>query len=648
MTGFGEIMDSGGEFSTSSLVVGKLYASDYAIPTPTKMTTAISDMETAYTDAAGRPNSATNTNLFVGNLGGQTITPGLYTWSTDVIIPTDVIISGGANDVWIFQIAGNLDINSSTHVVLGGEAKASNIFWQVAGQTTLGTASVFNGNILDQTAVVIKTGAVLNGRALAQTAVTLDANSITLPPISVPTPDLIPPVITITGDNPITVLKNSIYIDQGATATDDIDLIVIVHSSNNVDTSILGTYTVAYKAADTAGNVAIQVYRKVIVVSLIPTITIGSTVAISGTSIDIPITTKDWGNTIGLVDIFIKYDPTLLTINSIIENDISGGIFNKSYSPDLIQLSFTAPAGTAYTLDNGTLATLNFTVISNLNTVTDLSFVEIGAASSTLHDALGGNIKANFVKGVVTINLAPIPDTVIPVITLIGDTSMSLDFGSNFTDPGATAIDDIDGNITPKIITSNPVNTNIAGNYSITYNVADAAGNDAVEVTRLVVVNNPQNGGGGGGGSGGGGHPPFPVIVNPAVVAPVIAVTPVVVGEVLGVSIEKNTCGIYLNSYIKYKSKNNNQVDVRSLQEFLNEESNLNLSIDGTYGQETFNAVKNFQVKYTKDVLTPWGPFGMTDKDTAEGTGYVYKTTQRWINTIKCPELNIPMPDLSL
>jgi len=177
ITGFGLILDHSNTFSRSSLVTGKVYAADYAAPTPTMLTTAVSDMQTAYTDAAGRtlPNF---TELGAGNIGGLTLRPGLYKWSSAVTIPTNVTLSGGENDVWIFQIAQTLGISSGKQVILSGDAKAKNIFWQVAGVTTLGTTSRFNGNILSQTAIVLQTGARLNGRALAQTAVTLDANTV--------------------------------------------------------------------------------------------------------------------------------------------------------------------------------------------------------------------------------------------------------------------------------------------------------------------------------------------------------------------------------------------------------------------------------------------------------------------------------------
>ena len=150
---------------------------------------AVGDMLTAYNNAAGVVTPAPVIGLGAGNISGLTIAPGLYKWSTDVIINTNVTLSGGASDVWIFQIAGDLDIASGgsvpagIKVLLTGGARASNIFWQVGGSTgaTLGTYATFNGTILSAKQVILQTGAVLNGRALAQTQVTLDANAITFP-----------------------------------------------------------------------------------------------------------------------------------------------------------------------------------------------------------------------------------------------------------------------------------------------------------------------------------------------------------------------------------------------------------------------------------------------------------------------------------
>ncbi len=152
ITGFGLIMDGSGTFSTSALVTGRIYAANYTPPTPSKMTTAVNDMLTAYNNAAGVVSPAPVVNLGAGDISGLTIAPGLYKWSTGVNINTDVTLSGGANDVWIFQIAGDLTVASGTSVILTGGARASNIFWQVGGLTgaTLRTYSTFNGTILSE------------------------------------------------------------------------------------------------------------------------------------------------------------------------------------------------------------------------------------------------------------------------------------------------------------------------------------------------------------------------------------------------------------------------------------------------------------------------------------------------------------------
>ncbi len=164
-------------FATSSQVTGKVYAADMVAPTSTNLTTTVNNMITAYNDAAGRtlPDFI---ELGTGNIGGKTLKPGLYKWTGNVTIPTSVVISGGANDVWIFQIAGNLVSSSAINITLAGGAQAKNIFWQVAGQVTLGTTSHFEGIILSKTGITLQTGASLNGQMLAQTAVILDKNQV--------------------------------------------------------------------------------------------------------------------------------------------------------------------------------------------------------------------------------------------------------------------------------------------------------------------------------------------------------------------------------------------------------------------------------------------------------------------------------------
>jgi hypothetical protein len=166
-------------------VVGTIYTVNDAGPAcrvvnASMLTTAILDMEAAYTDLSGRSNPDF-INLHAGNLGGQTLVPGVYKWNSTLAIPLDVTLAGGANDIWIFQISGTLDLASAKRVILTGGAKAKNIFWVVAGAVTLGTYSHFEGTILGKTSLSLQTGASMNGRLLAQTAVTLQMNTITRP-----------------------------------------------------------------------------------------------------------------------------------------------------------------------------------------------------------------------------------------------------------------------------------------------------------------------------------------------------------------------------------------------------------------------------------------------------------------------------------
>jgi hypothetical protein len=166
-------------------VKGHIYAVDATGPAcalidPVSLTTAVGDMMTAYADAAGRV-TPDFTELGGGNIDGLTLIPGLYKWGTTVSFPIVVTLSGGANDVWIFQIAQDLMVGNNAIVTLSGGAQARNVFWQVGGAATIGTTAQVAGTILSATQIAINTGAILNGRALAQTAVTLDQTVVTLP-----------------------------------------------------------------------------------------------------------------------------------------------------------------------------------------------------------------------------------------------------------------------------------------------------------------------------------------------------------------------------------------------------------------------------------------------------------------------------------
>ena len=170
----------------AEVMTGIIYSVNAAGPLPcrvtdpTLLTVAVGDMETAYTDAAGRtlPDFV---DLGAGQIGGLTLVPGLYKWNTKVLISTDVTLSGGKNGVWIFQIAGTLTQASATKMILKGGARAKNIFWQTSGAVAIGTTAHTEGVILTKTMIAMKTGASANSRLLAQTAVTLQKNAVTQP-----------------------------------------------------------------------------------------------------------------------------------------------------------------------------------------------------------------------------------------------------------------------------------------------------------------------------------------------------------------------------------------------------------------------------------------------------------------------------------
>ena len=171
---------------TCPQVTGTIYTVNAAGPlpcrvvNPTRLTSAVGAMGIAYNDAAGRtlPKAV---NLGAGQIGGLTLAPGLYKWTSNVSISTDVTLRGGPNDVFILQIAGSLTQAAAKKVILTGGAQAKNVFWQTAGAVTIGTTAHFEGTILSKTMIAAKTKASINGVLLAQTAVTLQMNAVTKP-----------------------------------------------------------------------------------------------------------------------------------------------------------------------------------------------------------------------------------------------------------------------------------------------------------------------------------------------------------------------------------------------------------------------------------------------------------------------------------
>jgi hypothetical protein len=176
VTGF--FTDDGG--GGPCTVIGNIQDNDDPAETIAAKNAAAS-LTIAINDAKGRTGAHTQVGpgtSFV-DLGGATLTPGLYTSNSTLAITGDVKLTGAG--VYIFQIKTGLTVNNASHVILAGGATAANVFWQVGTLASLGSTVDFQGNILAGAGVTMKSGTTLVGRALSQTNVTFIANTVKLP-----------------------------------------------------------------------------------------------------------------------------------------------------------------------------------------------------------------------------------------------------------------------------------------------------------------------------------------------------------------------------------------------------------------------------------------------------------------------------------
>ena len=184
LTGWSQTDSTDVVYATSPQVTApnKLYSASHTEPTPTNLTAAVLDMEAAYTDAAGRLLiDAAKNNIDATTLGGVALGAGVYKWDNNLHLTTDVFLEGSATDVWIIQVGGTLEMDADLSINLTGDALPQNVFWQVAGATTIGTGSHFEGVVLDMTDINFLSGATINGRLLSQTAINLIATTVTVP-----------------------------------------------------------------------------------------------------------------------------------------------------------------------------------------------------------------------------------------------------------------------------------------------------------------------------------------------------------------------------------------------------------------------------------------------------------------------------------
>jgi hypothetical protein len=186
LTGWSLVTEPTDTYFTSAQVAapGKLYAADnVGGTTSADLTTAVGDMQTAYTAANGMAPAGgglTTACPGTGALSGLTLTPGVYTCTTALSIATTPVTLSGAG-VYVIRTTQAFTTGVGAQVTLSNGALAKNVFWVVGGATTTGATSHLEGIILDQTAINMGNLSSINGRLLAQTAVNLDATMVTIP-----------------------------------------------------------------------------------------------------------------------------------------------------------------------------------------------------------------------------------------------------------------------------------------------------------------------------------------------------------------------------------------------------------------------------------------------------------------------------------
>lgn len=320
------------------------------------------------------------------------------------------------------------------------------------------------------------------------------------------------PVITVLGDNPLTLSYGDAFVDPGAIALDnyDGDLTSSIVVVSNVNTTALGTYQVTYDVTDSSGNIADQAVRVVNVVDVDPPVitllgTSPVTIEVNSPYVDAGATTSD--NVDGDIT------ASIVTVNNVDPTTV--GTYQVTYD---VEDSSGNPATQVVRTVNVVDTTLPIITLLGDNPLTleaNSTYVEAGATAADNYDgdltssivivsnvdtAVIGTYEvtydvtdANGNSAVQVVRTVHVVDTTPPVITRIGDGTVTIDAGTPYIDAGATALDSYDGDITGNIVTVNPVDTDTVGTYLITYDVQDSSGNAATQVTRIVdVVDNDK------------------------------------------------------------------------------------------------------------------------------------------------------------
>jgi hypothetical protein len=181
MTGFSLTLGADTQHSTSAQVSGECHGASYGGNVAAELTVAVLAMQAAYTDAAGRlpdPDDSRGVNFMNGALGGQTLTPGVYTFTVAVNVAADMYFQGGPDDIWIISTTAAFTLAAGMDVILLDGAQAKNIFWRGAVNAAIGADASMAGIMLFFTDVLFVTGSSLNGAIYSQTAVNLQMATI--------------------------------------------------------------------------------------------------------------------------------------------------------------------------------------------------------------------------------------------------------------------------------------------------------------------------------------------------------------------------------------------------------------------------------------------------------------------------------------
>lgn len=164
--------------------VKNIYASDDESASFKKLATARKDMLLAYKDALSRTPDPDKVALYEGHIEQKILSPGIYQWSSDLIVTDDFTLNGSDKDIWIFKIDQDLKVMANTHLKLTGGAIAKNVYWQVSGSASFEENIFFSGTILAQQYIEMKKNGTLHGRIFAKNGyVNIDKTTIVVPEI---------------------------------------------------------------------------------------------------------------------------------------------------------------------------------------------------------------------------------------------------------------------------------------------------------------------------------------------------------------------------------------------------------------------------------------------------------------------------------